>query len=130
MKNWHTLEKSEQRELKLLRKLEKIARYEEELKKLKDQNKKLVEENSRLRSLAESGQMELLMPSSVQPHLRKPIPPFTQFLREQYTILRSEKGKQLPFCECSKQIAKRWHELTDEQRAPYMVRNMSFEFSS
>lgn len=36
VKNWHTLEKSEQRELKLLKKVEKWRKLEDVNKKLKD----------------------------------------------------------------------------------------------
>ena len=38
LKNWHTLEKCEQREMKLLKKVEKYRHYAEQLKTLKDSN--------------------------------------------------------------------------------------------
>lgn len=37
IKNWHTLEKSEQREIKLLRKLDKYKKFAENYKKLREQ---------------------------------------------------------------------------------------------
>ncbi|KAK8826220.1 hypothetical protein WA538_001364 [Blastocystis sp. DL] len=117
LKNWHTLEKCEQREMKLLKKVEKYRHYAEQLKTLKDQNKSLMEENKRLKTLIER------LNTSISPEKgtsKKPIPPFTQFLREQYALMRNNK-KKIPFTECSKLIARKWYELSDEQKQPYIA---------
>ena len=63
--------------------------------------------------------------------LRRPVPPFTQFLREQYESFRS-KGVllirssadlqvKLPFIECSKRISKTWRTMSEESKKPYLV---------
>lgn len=117
LKNWHTLEKCEQREMKLLKKVEKYRHYAEQLKTLKDQNKSLMEENKRLKTLIER------LNTSISPEKgtsKKPIPPFTQFLCEQYALMRNNK-KKIPFTECSKLIARKWYELSDEQKQPYIA---------
>ena len=83
-------------------------------------NKLLTEENNRLRMACDrrEGCVEM---SESQVNLRKPIPPFTQYLQEQYALLRNEKGKKIPFCEFSKQVARQWHDLPGEQREIYLV---------
>ena len=90
-------------------------------------NKLLTEENNRLRLVHErregSGDMNVL-----QAHPRKPIPPFTQYLQEQYALIRDEKGKKTPFCEFSKQIAKQWYELPEDQRELYLVRIIRLKY--
>lgn len=117
LKNWHTLEKCEQREMKLLKKVEKYRHYAEQLKTLKEQNKALAEENKRLKAIVERTNTST---SSEKGTSKKPIPPFTQFLREQYALMRSNK-KKIPFTECSKLIARKWYELSDEQKQPYIA---------
>ena len=117
LKNWHTLEKCEQREMKLLKKVEKYRHYAEQLKALKDQNKSLMEENKRLKAIIERSNTSI---SPEKGTSKKPIPPFTQFLREQYALMRNNK-KKIPFTECSKLIARKWYDLSDEQKQPYIA---------
>lgn len=117
LKNWHTLEKCEQREMKLLKKVEKYRHYAEQLKTLKDQNKSLLEENKRLKAMVERLNASA---STEKGASKKPIPPFTQFLREQYALMRND-NKKIPFTECSKLIARKWYELSDEQKQPYIA---------
>ncbi|KNB46424.1 zinc finger domain-containing protein [Blastocystis sp. subtype 4] len=122
VKNWHTLEKCEQRELKLLKKLEKYRRFADQYKKLKDQNKTLLEENRRLKSFVEGTEMPSMVTTVPTDIPKKPIPAFTQFLREQYALMKNEKQKKVPFVECSKLAAKKWYELSEEQKQPYIDR--------
>ena len=124
VKNWHTLEKSERREMKLLHKLEKTKSLEEQIKKLKMHNKLLTEENNRLRLACDRGEGCGEM-GELKSCPKRPIPPFTQYLQEQYALLRDEKGKKTPFCEFSKQVARQWHGLPEEQRESYLVGVMS-----
>ena len=125
VKNWHTLEKCEQRELKLLKKLEKYRRFADQYKKLKDQNKTLLEENRRLKSFVEGTEMPSMVTTVPTDIPKKPIPAFTQFLREQYALMKNEKQKKVPFVECSKLAAKKWYELSEEQKQPYIVHSNS-----
>ncbi|CBK21060.2 uncharacterized protein [Blastocystis hominis] len=121
IKNWHTLEKSEQRELKLLRKLEKYKKFAENYKKLREQNKMLSDELRKLKQTLEAHQEVSLPVSQPDDSLRRPVPPFTQFLREQYESFRS-KGVKLPFIECSKRISKTWRTMSEESKKPYLER--------
>ena len=61
---------------------------------------------------------------------RRPVPPFTQFLREQYEAFRSKDVSKcvgsdlqvkLPFIECSKRISKMWRTMSEESKKPYLV---------
>lgn len=100
IKNWHTLEKSEQRELKLLRKLEKYKKFAENYKKLREQvrscdrldlqNKMLSDEVRKLKQTLETHQEVPQPVTQSDDALRRPVPPFTQFLREQYESFRSK----------------------------------------
>ncbi|OAO17458.1 zinc finger protein [Blastocystis sp. ATCC 50177/Nand II] len=122
IKNWHTLEKSEQREQRLMKKLEKYKHYAENYKKLLDQNKSLMEENKKLRlSLAASNPNQPSVSPDKKTSSKRPVPAYTQFLREQYKQIK-EQNEKASFTECSKEIAKRWRKLTPEEKKPYLDR--------
>lgn len=101
IKNWHTLEKSEQREQRLMKKLEKYKHYAENYKKLLDQvalcvacelqNKSLMEENKKLRlSLAASNPNQPSVSPDKKTSSKRPVPAYTQFLREQYKQIKEQ----------------------------------------
>ncbi|KAK8814120.1 hypothetical protein WA158_007982 [Blastocystis sp. Blastoise] len=142
IRNWHTIEKYEQREIKLLKKLEKFNVMAQNLKKTKALCKHLTEENRLLRQHQDITHFnsDLTYYPSIQTmnsqdissmfhfkkdksrgstSLKKPVPPYTRYATEHFKQLK-QNNPVLSFTECSKRLSTSWRQLSDVEKQKYV----------